>query len=77
MGIQVSTFKAYQITMDLKRLGLLNSLKGQSSRILNVDKKIISKWNMKLTILRFGHTLYKHSKTWGIKPVSDSHRGSS
>ena len=55
MGIQLSSFKTYQRTMDLKRLGLLNSLKGHSSRILNVDKKRrkeeLLKWNMKSTKL--------------------------
>ena len=39
IGKQVSAFKTYQKTLDLKRQDLVNKLEGQTLRILHVDKR--------------------------------------
>ena len=39
IGKQVSAFKTYQKTLDLKRQDLVNKLEGQTLRILHVDNR--------------------------------------
>ena len=39
IGKQVSAFKTYQKTLDIKRQDLVNKLEGQTLRIIHVDKR--------------------------------------